>query len=220
MTMPPPRPSPAGAASRAALTAPLRAIGLALLAGAVLFRPHGAHAAPAPQFLPNRDVEVQYTVSVPGQPPHDYDLSFSAESERVRIDDPARGLRFLVDLRDASAALVVPQMHVVVTEPDLANLAAMLQRVDAARFTPLGEATIAGLRCTRYLVLSSQATATTCLTRDGIALAVSGQDSDGSAQVVADSVTEAPVPPDSLVPPAGFASVALPRGTIAALLGN
>ena len=198
----------------------LLAMQLALLTGAMLFQPHGADASTVPQFLPNQDVEVQYTVTAPGQPSQDYDLSFSAESERLRIDDPARGLWFLVDLRDASAALVVPQMHVVVTAPDLANLAALLQTAKAARFTPLGEATIAGLRCTRYLVASEQASGTACLTRNGIALAVSGQDSRGSAQVVADHVTEATVPPDNLVPPPDFPSITLPRGTIEALLGN
>jgi len=199
---------------------PLRAVGLALLAGAALSRLHGADAAPFPQFLPDRDVEIRYTVTVPDQPSHDYDLSFEARSERLRIDDPSRGLWFLVDLRDASAAMVVPQMRIVVTEPDLANLAAIMQSAKSAQFTPLGEATIAGLRCTRYQVLSNEATGTVCLTRNGIALAVSGQDSHGSAQVVADSVTEASVPPDSLAPPPGFASVTLPRGAIAALLGN
>lgn len=200
--------------------APLSATALALFISAALLEPHAAGAAMAPQLLPESDVKVRYTVSVPGQPPHDYDLSFSAESERVRIDDPARGLWFLVDLRNASAALVVPQMHAVVTEPDLAKLAAILESAKTARFTPLGEASIAGLSCTRYEVLSDQARGTACLTRDGIALAVSGEDSRGSAQVVADSVTEVAVPPDSLAPPPGFLTIALPRGAIAALLGN
>jgi hypothetical protein len=193
---------------------------LALLTVVMLFQSHGADASAVPQFLPDRDVEVQYTVTAPGRSPHEYDLSFSAESERLRIDDPAHGLWFLVDLRDASATLVVPQMHVVVTEPDLANLTSILQGAHAAQFTPLGEATIAGLRCTRYRVHSEQASGTACLTRNGIALAVSGQDKRGSAQVVADSVTEATVPPDNLVPPPDFPSITLPRGTIEALLGN
>ena len=193
---------------------------LALLTVVMLFQPLAADASAVPQLLPNRDVEVQYTVTAPGQPSRDYDLSFSAESERLRIDDPAHGLWFLVDLRDASATLVVPQMHVVVTEPDLANLTSILQGAHAAQFTPLGEATIAGLRCTRYRVYSEQASGTACLTRNGIALAVSGQDKRGSAQVVADSVTETTVPPDNLVPPPDFPSITLPRGTIEALLGN
>ncbi len=196
------------------------ALQLALLIGAMLCQPHGADASTIPQFLPNRDVEVHYTVTAPGQPSRDYNLSFSAESERLRIDDPAHGLWFLVDLHDSSAALVVPQMHVVVTAPDLANLASILQTAKAARFTPLGEATIAGLRCTRYLVVSEQASGTTCLTHNGIALAVSGQDKRGSAQVVADSVTEATVPPDNLLPPPDFSTITLPPAAIEALLGN
>ncbi len=220
MTRLPPRLSAASAAFPAAPMAPRRAIGFALFVGVMLLRPLGADAAVAPRFLPDKDVEIRYTVSVPGRPSHDYDLSFSAESGRLRIDDPARGLWFLVDLHDASATLVVPQMHVMVTEPDLANLAAILQSARGAQFTALGEMTIAGLRCTRYLVLDNQASGTACLTRNGIALAVSGEDSHGSASVVADSVSEAAVPPESLMPPSDFASIVLPRGTIEALLGE
>ncbi len=202
------------------LAALVRAMALALLGGALLFRPYGADAAIAPKLLPDRDVKVRYTVTAPGQLPHEYDLLFSAESERLRIDDPVRRLWFLVDLRDARAAMVVPQMHVVVTDPDVANLAAVLQSAKTARFTPMGDATIAGLRCTRYVVFSKQVTGTTCLTRNGIALAVSGKDSHGSAKVVADSVNETTVPIDSLVPPQGFSTITLPRGTIATLLGK
>lgn len=200
--------------------APSRATRLALLIGAALLQPHSAGAAVPPQFLPDRDVEVQYTLTVPGQPPHTYDLTFGAKRQRFRIDDPARGVWFLVDLRDASAALVVPQMHMAITDLDLTNLAAILHSVGAARFRNLGETTIAGLRCTRYLVRSEQATGTACLTRNGIPLAVYGRNSRGSARVVADSVTDAAVPPDSLELPTDVSVVALPPGTVAALLGN
>jgi hypothetical protein len=198
----------------------LRATARGLLIGVVLLQLSDADAAMTPQILPERDVKVEYTVTVPGRSPHDYALSFSAESERLRIDDPEHSLWFLVDLRDDSAALVVPWLHVVVTEPDLANLAALLQSVKEAQFMPLGEATIAGLRCTRYRVLSKQATGTACLTGGGVALTVSGQDSRGSARAVADSVTEATVPSDSLAPPPDFSNIELPRGVISALLGD
>ncbi len=217
MMTPPPSPP---LASAAPFAAPLRVMAFALLIWAMLFHPHRADAAIALKLLPDRDVTVQYTVTAPGRQPHDYDVSFSAESKRLRIDDPARGLWFLVDLRTAGVMMVVPTMRVVVTAPDIANLTAILQSAKAARFTPIGQATIAGLRCTRYLVLSKQVTGTTCLTHNGIALAVSGKDSHGSAQVIADSVTEATIPIGSLVPPPGFSTVALPRGTISALLGK
>lgn len=214
MTTRAPGPPPARVARRAMLSAMALALGIAM----VLFQP--LDAAVAPRLLPDRDVKVQYTVTAPGRAPHQYDLSFSAESQRLRIDDPAHGLWFLVDLRNASAWIVVPQMHMVVTEPDLANLAGILERAKTARFEPVGEATIADLRCTRYRVTSEQVSGKACLTRNGIALAASGQDSRGSAAAVADQVTEAPVPAESLVPPPGFPSLSLPPGTIAALLGK
>jgi len=210
----------APAASPLAPGAPLGATARALLIGVVLLQLPDADATMTPRVLPEKDVKVEYTVTVPGRSPHDYALSFSAKSERLRIDDPEHSLWFLVDLHDDSAALVVPWLHVVVTEPDLANLAALLQSVREAQFIPLGEATIAGLHCTRYHVLSKQATGSACLTRGGIALAVSGQDSRGSAKAVADSVTEATVPPGSLAPPPDFSNIALPRGVISALLGE
>ncbi len=215
-----PRPPAARAVRSLVLWAALSVTGLVLWIAALAVQPHGAAAAVAPQRLPLRDVAVRYTVTVPGRAPHDYDLSFSAESGRLRIDDPARGLWFLVDLREASATMVVPGMHMVVTEPDLANLTAILESAKTAQFKSLGEATIAGLRCTRYSVLSKEVNGTACLTRDGVALEVSGQDSHGSAEAIADSVTEGTVPAGRLVPPPGFARLSLPPGTIAALLGK
>lgn len=177
-------------------------------------------AEAAPLILPAHDVVVRYEVMAPGQPPHDYDVSFSADSQRARIDDPVRGLWFLVDFRASTAALVVPQMHAVVTEPDLANLAQLLDQARDARFTPLGRERIAGLSCTRYLVLTRDATGTACLTNSGVALSVSGQDARGSAHAKALSVAATPVPPRSLLPPEGYSTLALPPGMIAALLGS
>lgn len=215
-----PRPPAAGAVRSLVLRAALSVMGFVLFMAAMMVQSHGAAAGVAPQLLPLRDVEVHYTVTVPGRAPHEYDLSFSAESERLRIDDPARGLWFLVDLREANAAMVVPGMHVVVTEPDLASLTAILESAKTAQFKPLGEATIAGWRCMRYSILSKEVSGTACLTSDGVALEVSGQDSHGSAEAIADSVTKGTVPAERLVPPPGFARLSLPPGTIAALLGE
>lgn len=195
-------------------------VGITLLASLAPFGPKFANAATVPRFLPETDVKVQYTLTVPGRAPHVYDLAYSAESERLRIDDPARGLWFAADLRKASAAVIVPELHAIIAAPKLSNLATILQTVRTARFTPVGEATIAGLHCTRYEVVSERASGTACLTPDGVALSVTGKDARGSAEAVASSVTEAAVPAGFLTPPANFSTITLPPSAIAALLAQ
>lgn len=195
-------------------------VGLALLASLALFQPMPGNAATTPRLLPETDVKVQYTLTVPGRAPHVYDLAYNAESERLRIDDPARGLWFAADLREASASVVVPELHAIIAAPKLSNLATILEAMRTAHFTPIGEATIAGLRCTRYEVASARASGTACLTPDGVALAVAGKDARGSAEAVASAVTEAAVPLGFLMPPTNFSTITLPPGAIAALLAR
>lgn len=210
---------PASSLRRGARLVRCASLALALLARVAPFAPKPAHAA-TPRFLPETDVKVQYTLTVPGRSPHVYDLAYSAESERLRIDDPARGLWFAADLEKASAAVVVPELHAIIAAPKLANLATILQTMRTARFTPVGEATIAGLPCTRYEVVSERASGTACLTAQGVALSVTGRDARGSAEAVASSVREAMIPPDFFVPPANFSTITLPPAAIAALLAH
>jgi hypothetical protein len=189
-----------------------------ILAVLVLLGLAPAQADTRPVFLPEQDVAVRYVLSAPGRPAQTYQLEYDAAAQRARIDDPAHGTYFLVDLPAGRAELVVPMLRSVVTAPDLAGLAQQVYSADGARFTPIGHAVYAGLRCARYLVLSAQGTATACIAPDGVTLNFSGQDAHGSAEVTATAVAFGPQPAGEFVAPDGFGRITLPPGALAQLL--
>ena len=184
---------------------------------AALALPAAAAATP-PNLLPTQDVAVNYELAAPGRPTADYLLRYDAAGAAARIDDPAHGTYFLVDLNAGQARLVVPMLHAVVEAPDLATISQEITRIRGARFTSLGPGRYAGLACEKYLIVTSQGDADACLTPDGVALSFKGRDAHGSAAVTATSVTYGPQPPEDFVTPSGFGSVSLPPGALQQLL--
>jgi len=179
-----------------------------------------AQADTRPAFLPSRDVAIAYQVSAPGRADASYQLSYDAADERARIDNPAQGDYFLVDLLAGAAQLVVPPLHAIVEAPDLSGLTQQVMDADNARFTPLGAGHYAGLACEKYLVLNHQGSGTACITPDGVILHFSGSDTHGSATVTATSVTFGPQPANAFVQPAGYSQITLPPGALAQLMGS
>jgi hypothetical protein len=179
-----------------------------------------AFGADQPLYLPNRDVVVGYDVSAPGRPVAVYQLRYRAAAQQARIDDPAHGTYFLVNLPAGTAQLVVPGLHSVVDAPDLSTLTAQINNAGHARFTPLGPGHYAGLDCEKYLVLSQQGTGTACLTPDGVILHFAGHDAHGGADVTANSVSYQTVSPADVAPPEGFSAITLPPGALGQLLGR
>jgi hypothetical protein len=179
-----------------------------------------AFADSPPMFLPNQDVAVTYIVSAPGRADAQYRLEYDAAGRLARIDDPAHGTFFLVNLPDGTAQLVVPALNSVVNAPDLSNLTQQIDSADSARFTPLGPGNYAGIGCEKYLVLAAQGSGTACLTPDGVVLHFDGQDAKGSATVTATSVTYGAQPPGDFAVPDGFSSITLPPGMLAQFLGQ
>ncbi len=181
-------------------------------------------AAPAvaspPAYLPTRDVSITYDLSVPGHRDATYQLAYDAADQRARIDDPAQGTYFLVNLPDNTAQLVVPALHSTVNAPDLSALTQQLNSAGQARFTALGPGQYAGLSCEKYLVLGEQGTGTACLTPDGVILHFTGHDSHGSAEITATSVTYQHNPGYLFAPPQGNSSINLPPGMLQQLLGK
>lgn len=117
-----------------------------------------------PLILPNRDVAVAYNVTAPGHPDQSYQVEYDAADQRARINNPAQGTYFLIDLQSGAAEMVVPQLNSVVNAPDLAGLTKQITNAGQnAKFTPLGEKQYAGLTCQNWLVVSTQGTATACL---------------------------------------------------------
>ncbi len=179
-----------------------------------------AQADTHPEFLPSRDVAIAYQVAAPGRADASYQLTYDAADERARIDNPAQGDYFLVDLLGGAAQLVVPPLHAIVSAPDLAGLTRQVMDADNARFTPLGPGHYAGLPCEKYLVLNQQGSGTACITPDGVILHFSGSDAHGSATVTATAVTYGPQPAQKFALPIGFSQITLPPGALAQLLSS
>lgn len=179
-----------------------------------------AQADTHPEFLPSRDVAIAYRVAAPGRADANYQLSYDAADERARIDNPAQGDYFLVDLLAGSAQLVVPPLHAIVEAPDLSGLTQQVMDADNARFTALGPGRYAGLACEKYLVLNHQGSGTACITPDGVILHFSGSDSHGSAVITATNVSYGKQPDSAFTQPEGYSQITLPPGALAQLIGG
>jgi len=187
----------------------------------MLFGLAPAIADTTPLILPDRDVAVSYQVSSPGRPAQSYQLEYDSAGQRARINNPAQGTYILVNLPAGTAQMVVPQLNSVVNAPDISGLTQQI--TDAghnARFTLLGAAKYAGLSCQNWLVLSSQGSATACLTTDGVALHFAGKNAHGSGEVTATAVTFGPQPGADFSAPNGYNAITLPPGVLQQLMNG
>lgn len=179
--------------------------------------------AATPRLLPDRDASAIYQVSQPGKPEQTWRIRFDAAAGLVRatsLSGTPMPMTALLDLHSGRAQLVLPQMHALVNVPGLSGAMGQVMAMRDAHFTPLGTATIAGYRCTRYLVLRRNASGTACLTPDGFALAASGSDPHGRVSVQALSLHIGPQPAGDFEPPMGYSEVTLPPQMLASLLGQ
>lgn len=182
-----------------------------------------ALADPMPRVIPVHDAMGVYRISAPGKPDQTWRIRFQASTERLRavaLSGQAAGVVILLDLRNGAADVVLPQMHAVV---DVPGLSALMNRVlddRGAKFTPLGPGTIAGHACTRYLVLKPDADGTACITHGGVILAARGKDHHGSVAVEAQTIADAPQPPDAFALPQGYSHISLPPQMLGRLLGQ
>ncbi len=186
----------------------------------LLFGLSPAIADTTPLILPDRDVAVSYQVSSPGRAAQGYQFEYDAAGQRARINNPAQGTYFLVNLPAKTAQMVVPQLNSVVNAPDFSNLTQQITNAQGARFTLLGKSEYAGMTCQNWLVLSSQGTATACLTTDGVALHFTGKNAHGSGEVTATSVAFGPQPAADFSPPTGLNAVTLPPGVLQQLMNG
>ncbi len=182
---------------------------------------HAAQADTAPLILPDRDVAVVYQLSAPGRPDQSYQLEYDASGQRARINNPAQGTYFLVDLPAGTAQMVVPQLNSVVNAPDLSGLTQQITDAGQhARFTLLGSKAYAGLPCQNWLVMSDQGTATACLTADGVTLHFDGHNAHGSGSVTATAVRFGPQPDADFAAPGGYNAITLPPGVLQQLMNG
>ncbi|MGC9268548.1 hypothetical protein [Acidiphilium sp.] len=192
-------------------------LGLALMVTA------GTADAALPRLIPDHDAMGVYQISQPGRPSQTWRVRFQAASRMlhaVSLSGQASGVSVLLDLESGAADVVVPQMHAVVAVPGLSGLIHQVLDQRGAHFTRLGEASIAGHRCTRYLVLKPRGDGSACITRGGMVLAATGRNDHGSLSVTALRIADAPQPPGAFTLPPDYSSVTLPPQILAQLLGE
>lgn len=180
-------------------------------------------AIAAPRILPDHDVMGTYRITQPNRPDQTWRIRYEAASRRIRavsLSGQARGVEALLNLQSGAADIIVPQMHAVVAVPGLSALIHKLTDQQNARFTPLGESTIAGHHCTRYLILKPNGSGAACITRGGVVLRASGKDNHGAMTITALSIHNAPQPPEAFTLPQGYSSISLPPQMLAQLLGQ
>lgn len=180
-----------------------------------------AHAAP--RLIPDHDAMGVYRISQPGRPAQTWRVRYQASSERVHavsLSGQAAGAAILLDLASGSADVVLPQMHAVVAVPGLSALMRKVTDQRGTHFTVLGQATIAGHACTRYLVLQPKGDGSACITPGGVVLEATGKNNHGAVSVQALSMADAPQPAAAFVLPQGYSRIDLPPRMLAQLLGG
>lgn len=201
-----------------------RTTALTLAAFATIATLCSAGASPVtPRLIPDHDTMGVYQVTQPGRAAQTWRVRYQASSRMVRavsLSGNANGITVLLDLAAGSAEIMVPQMHAVVAVPNLSGLIHKVLDNNGAHFTRLGQATIAGHGCTRYLVLKRKGDGTACITQGGVILAATGKDDRGALSVTALQIAETPQPPADFTIPQGYARMSLPPQILAQLLGG
>ncbi|ONG53807.1 hypothetical protein BKE38_11355 [Pseudoroseomonas deserti] len=155
-----------------------------MTAAALLALPTLAAAQAAPGLQPTRDVAVTYKMiggpAAPGAAgAQDIRMAWSVAAGKQRVDPPGGMGWMLIDRKANSAVMVMEAQRSIMTMPP-ATVSQMTQQMPPdARFTRKGSATVAGLSCTEWDVVTQQVNTTLCVTDDGVMLRAAGQAPNG-----------------------------------------
>ena len=160
---------------------------------ALLFAAIGvARAQEKPLFVPIRDVTVTYRLTTaasgaaaPGREAHMY---FSAALNKLRLDEPAQKGYAVIDRGAQQMLIVMVPQHVYSVLPFDPEMASGFILNDKMQFTRAARATVAGLACTTWNVVSDRASGTVCVTDDGVLLSGRGRQSAGTTTAGLDAV--------------------------------
>lgn len=176
-------------------------------------------AAPAmaqdrPPIMPTRDVSVTYRM-LGGQGPQaqqPFVISWNTQLGAMRSDMPG-GMGWMVaEPRQGRAFMVMEQQRMVM---DLPVGQVMQQHMNSptATFRREGNATVAGLPCTIWIVEDRGNTGRACVTADGVSLRVEGTAAGGqTGGMEATAVSFGPQDPARFQRPQGYQSMQMPGG--------
>lgn len=187
----------------------------------LLILPSAAFAATAPRLIPNRDVDITYSMNpsvlhqggAPVGLALRQRLRYSAALHMLRVDPPTPGMHVTIDyltgrmsmIRDAQRSVLEMAAPPGVKSgpgglPALAGVAGTV-------WSQAGHATVAGLACTDWQGKAANGTPITlCQTGDGVMLRL---DVSGKEVLQATKVVFAPQPAALFTPPHGYTVMTL-----------
>ena len=170
-----------------------------------------------PLYMPSRDVTVIYDVEPEGAPsPQRVKVLFAGNGRLMRIDAPDGQGSTIMDRDRQVMQIVIGPAKVYMDVPESQQQRSPFLLDPAMQYTATGTATVAGLPCNTWSIITPPGTAHACVTTDGVVLSEDGVDSQGArGHLIARTVTYAPLPPDAFQPPSGYTRVAHPEGPAA-----
>ncbi len=170
-----------------------------------------------PLYMPSRDVTVTYDVEPDGAPaPQQVRVLFSAQGRLMRIDAPDGQGSTIMDRDRRQMLVVIGPAKVYMDVPEREEQRSPFLLDPAMQYTATGTATVAGLPCTTWSIITTSGSAHACVTADGVVLSEDGVDSQGArGHLIARSVSYGPIAAAAFQPPAGYTRVAHPEGPAA-----
>jgi uncharacterized protein DUF4412 len=172
-----------------------------------------AAAQVRPQYLPTRDVAVEYRLESNSHPgaPRTLRIIYAANGERMRVEAGRDGYSIIDRVNGRMMIVMAGQKSYLELKFNPEKQRNFLLS-DKVRFARLGSDTVAGLPCTLWQVEADKHSGTACLTADGVMLRGEAPNEDKmSGRIVAVAVNYGPQPPSLFTPPAGYSRLAMPR---------
>ena len=171
-----------------------------------------ALAQEAPRLFPSRDVAVTYRVSGVG-PTQEVTMAWAAAPRLMRVELPGMGYT-IADFAGQKGFMVMQMPQPMVMDIPMAQAAAHMRALEAARFTRLGTDRVAGIACTNWRHESSQGSGTGCFTDDGVLLRSQGAAQGMQGGLEALNVTYGAQDVARFQRPAGAPSMQMPGGVL------
>ena len=162
-------------------------------------------ACAAPRLVPDRDATVEYRVLPQGHAPIDVTVAIAAGGLRLRVISPDLPTTIVVRRDTETAEIMLPLLRMYAELP-IGKYDPERTVLRGASYTSLGEARVAGLRCTEWRAASAEGEARACITADGVILRGEAKSARRGAMgaVVARRVVLGALPAETFEVPADY----------------
>ena len=188
----------------------LRATIIGLCGIAILGASGAAAQEDRPLLLPTHDVAVTYALdhAGPGMPKQAH-VYYSASTGKLRLESPGEKQIIIFDRAARTTTMVMMRQRIYFQMPIDPEMELGFMLSPDMKFARGGSETIAGHRCTDWMVQSSRVTGTVCVTDDGVLLLGRGKEGTAGGGIEAVAVSYAPQPASLFAPPPEFRKIDL-----------